>query len=387
MELPDFDSLHLQASGVCGGLSNFGDDSYREPMQLLIDGLNRDAKLNAAGLAMWSQRLVNILCNRLRLYHWLDKHPEILEEQIERPVVIVGLPRTGTTMLHRILASDSRFYAPLWYEVRNPAPYLDWQPGATDQRIVEATAEVEGMLAANPELAAIHPMDPVGADEELMILENSFYNTVPQAYCWLPEFDQWQQQADNRPGYDFLKLCLQFLQWQKKQRGEQAQRWLLKTPHHLHCMQTLFDVFPDAKIVQTHRDPVDTIPSICSFHANLYVLCSDQVNKTQLADMWAERFNKGMTHTMAVRDSRSDDFFDAWFRDTVKTPLAVIEKLYDWLDMPLTAEARAAMEEHRELNKREERPAHEYTLEEYGLSEAGLKTQFAGYRSRYIEGR
>ena len=381
----DFDDIHQQASEQCNGLTNFGDESYLEPMRVLLDSLVNEARLNEQGRAMWHSRIVAILCNRLRMWQWLNQHPEIQEEQVKSPVVIVGLPRTGTTMLHRILASDSRFYAPLWYEVRNPAPYMDWQPKETDQRIVESTAEVEAMLSANPELAAIHPMDPVGADEEILILENSFYSTVPEAYCHLPSYSKWLDSNDNAPGYKFLKLALQFLQWQKKQRGEDAERWLLKTPHHLHHMNVLLSEFPDSTIVQTHRDPIDTIPSIASFNANLYVLCSDSVNKSELAEHWSAKFCRGMTHTMAIREQHKAQFFDAWFRDTVSKPFEVIESLYNTLAMPLTADAKAAMEKYRELNKREERPAHEYTLEEYGLSEAGLKKQFADYRSRYIE--
>lgn len=387
----DFDDLHLQASAQSAGLSNFGDASYVAPMRALLHSLLTEADLNEQGLAMWHTRIVTILSNRLRLWEWLRKHPEIHNEKIERPVVIVGLPRTGTTMLHRILASDSRFHAPLWYEVRNPAPYLDWQPNGTDQRIVESTAEVDAMLTANPELAAIHPMDPVGADEEILILENSFYSTVPEAYCWLPTYAAWLEENDNAPGYVFLELCLKFLQWQKKQRGESAERWLLKTPHHLHHMAILLKQFPDATVVQTHRDPIDTIPSIASFHYNLYVLCSNTVSKAQLAAHWATKFCNGMTHTIAVRQQNESpvlpQFFDAWFQDTVGKPFEVIESLYSTLGMALTAEAKSAMEQYRELNKREERPSHEYTLEEYGLSEAGLKAQFAEYRSRYIENR
>lgn len=378
----------VAASTAATGLSDFGEPAWEEMLTVLLKSLDQEAGLNTVGRAMHFGRVVNVMNNRARMTEWLKRCPQVLEESIDKPVVIVGLPRTGTTMLHRTLAADSRFHAPLWYEVRNPAPYMDWssevQEGVKDQRIVEAEAEVAMMLEANPELAAIHPMDPVGADEEIMILEQSFYSTVPEAYCELPSFAAWLEGHDNTPGYEFLKRALQFLQWQKKQRGEQAERWLLKTPHHLHYMSTLLKVFPDATVVQTHRDPLVTIPSIASFHYNLWILGCDAVDKKRVGSEWARKFCNGMAHTMATRAEQPEKFYDVWFKDTLAKPFEVIEKLYAHIGMELTEEARAAMEEHRDANRREDRPSHEYTLEEYGFSEEGLAEQFAAYREQFI---
>ncbi|MBU0538613.1 MAG: sulfotransferase, partial [Gammaproteobacteria bacterium] len=150
----------LAAAMDATGLQDFGDASFREPLNVLVQALNEEADLNPGGRFGQYQRILNILINRLRVEAWIDKHPEILDEEINSPVVIIGLQRTGSTFFHRILAADTRFYAPLWYEVRNPAPELDWDFSGKDARITSAEAEVAGMLAANPELAAIHPMDP-----------------------------------------------------------------------------------------------------------------------------------------------------------------------------------------------------------------------------------
>lgn len=366
------------------GLSDFGNDSFREPFEVLVQGLNEEANLNAVGRYLQYQRLLNTLKNRLRLEEYLRRFPEILAEEVLAPVVIVGLPRTGTTMLHRIMASDSRFFAPLWYEVRNPAPYLDWNIDKKDQRLTEAEAEVRAILEANPEIAAIHPMDPLGADEEILLLEHSFYSTVPNAFCHLPTYGEWLTNNDNTPGYNYLKTQLKFLQWQKKRRGQQAERWLLKTPHHLHHMGTLLKTFPDASIIQTHRDPVVTIPSICSFNYNLWITQTDHADKHQLASQWSGLFARGMRHTMAVREKLNDRFVDINFKDSVANPLETASRVYEFIHMPLTREAKAAMEKYREENKREDRPIHDYSLEEYGLTEKSIEEQFKDYRREFI---
>lgn len=379
------DAVIARAQAV-DGLTDFGDDNWREPLRRLLWSLEHEAQLNEIGRAVMQQRMVDILATRLRVQAWLTRFPEIREEQVEAPLVIVGLPRTGTTMLHRTIAADPRMYAPLWYEVRFPSPALDWDFTADgDRRIVDAKAEMQAMVDANPELLAIHPMDAMGPDEDIMLLEQSFYSYNIQAFANVPSFDRWIQAQDHTPGYEYLRLLLQFLQWQKKRSGQQGQRWTLKAPHHLHFMDLVFKVFPDARVVQSHRDPVETIPSLASLIAGVWVIYSDAADPVEVGRQWADKFARGMRHTMAVRDELGEaNFLDLWFRDTVSQPLVEIQKVYEFLGMDLTDEARAEMAQWQTFNRRELRPPHEYTLDQFGFSEAGLKQQFADYRARFI---
>tara|TARA_R110000823_G_scaffold27609_8_gene80362 strand:- start:21516 stop:22697 length:1182 start_codon:yes stop_codon:yes gene_type:complete len=367
------------------GFSDFGCESFRPAFEKLLWALNTEAELNPVGRLLQHQRILNSLKNRLRMEAWIDQHPEILEEELLPPVVIVGLTRTGTTMLHRILASDSRFHAPLWYEVRNPAPYMQWQPGAADdQRIREAEAEVAALLASNPELAAIHPMDPTGADEEILLLEHSFYSYVPNSFAHVPSYGDFVASADNTPAYEYLQRQLKFLQWQKKQRGERAERWLLKAPHHLHFMSTLLKVFPGIQVIATHRDPVVSIPSTASFYYNLWLTGNEHADKHVVAQEVLDVFARGTQHTLQARADSEEQFCDIWFEDTVARPQAVIDSIYTFIDMPLTPEASAAMEQHRLDNQRADRPAHAYTLDEYGYTEDGIRSRFQAYIDRFI---
>jgi hypothetical protein len=325
----------------------------------------------------------------LRVQAYLKRYPEIFDEEIVAPLVIVGLPRTGTTMLHRTIAADQRMYAPLWYEVRFPCPALDWDfTTQGDQRIADAKAEMQAMVDANPDLLAIHPMDAMGPDEDIMLLEQSFYSFMPQSSANVPSFDAWLEAQDHTPGYQYLKILLQFLQWQKKRTGGKAERWTLKAPHHLHYMDLILKVFPDAKVVQSHRDPVETIPSLASLIAGVWVIYSDAVDLSEAGRQWARKFAHGMSHTMEVRKQYSDDrFLDLWFHDTVSQPLVEIHKVYDFLGIELTREAQVEMEQWQDFNQRELRPSHDYTLEQYGFTESGLQAQFREYRDRFIVSR
>ena len=381
----DVDAI-IDAAKSVDGLADFGDESHREPLERLLWSLENEAKLNPVGAAVMQQRMVDILATRLRVTEFLKRYPEILDEVIEAPLVIVGLPRTGTTMLHRTIAADRRMYSPLWYEVRFPAPALDWDFTIEgDQRIAAAKDEMQSMLDANPDLLAIHPMDAMGPDEDIMLLEQSFFSFMPQSSADVPSFDAWLENQDHTPGYEYLKLLLQFLQWQKKRTGVQAQRWTLKAPHHLHYMDLVFKVFPDAKVVQSHRDPVDTIPSLVSLISGVWVIYSDSADVREAGRQWARKFANGMLHTMEVREQLGDDrFLDLWFRDTVSQPLVEIEKVYDFMGMSLTPEAISEMEQWQGFNQRELRPPHEYTLEQYGFTESGLELQFLEYRAKFI---
>jgi hypothetical protein len=243
------------------GLSDFGPDPFREPMGVLLKSLREEAPLNELGRIVMRARVVESLETRLLTQEWIRRHPEILKEELGAPIVIMGLMRTGTTMLHRIVASDPRNHAANWWEVRFPAPRLDMDWSKPDPRIALAEAEVAAILEADPRQASIHPWDAQAPDEEIMLLEHSFFSHVPEAFVNIPSYRTFITQADWTPAYVYLKKQLQFLQWQKRQRGNVRERWILKTPGHLGYIDTLFKIFPGARAIFNHRDPVETVPS------------------------------------------------------------------------------------------------------------------------------
>lgn len=370
------------------GLSDFGDRDFVTPLTILCQSLDSEAPLSPEGRVAHRERVIGTLINRLNLFEWLRRHPEIADEDIGTPMVIAGLPRTGTTMLYRMLAAAEGVSSPLFYEATNLSPAFDWDfDPATDARIPAAEARVAAMMAAMPDLASIYPFAAMAPEESIFLYYESFISTHEQSSALVPSYNDWFRTADKTPAYRYLKLAVQFLQWQRRKSGTHraGNRWLLKTPDHLHGLQELLDVFPGAHIIQTHRDPIQTIPSICSFIRVLHAPSASRDDARDIGDAWSTMFATSMNKVPAIRAANPGRFLDIWYRDTVADPRKVAEAVFDFIGQPLTEAGWAEMQKWRDSNKREERPSHSYTLEEFGLTEERIRSDFATYRSDYIE--
>lgn len=374
----------LQEARAATGLDDFGPAAFREPLERLTHALNTQARLNAVGRQAQRARLIGLLVNRLRVEELYRLHPEIDAERIAVAVCIVGLPRTGTTMLHKVLASDGRFQYPRFFEVRHPvAPDL-LRPGAADDRIAQVEAELQRMVELSPELASIHPLSATGAEEEIGLIEHSFLSTSPEAFNYIPDFGRWLGAQDSRPGYSYLLRLLRVLQWQKRRAGEAPGPWLLKSPHHLHYLDVVLESFPDARIVLTHRDPLQTMPSYASMITALNHMGSDEIDPVAVGAYCLERFAASMERATTIRDHFPTRFLDVAYRDCVHQPLAVLHALYASIDVPFTATIEAAATQWLEENRREKRAAHQYAAADYGYSEETLTQRFAAYRQRFL---
>jgi hypothetical protein len=365
-------------------LEDFGEDTFLEPMRRLLTSLEAEAELHPVGRVTMHERIVGSLVGRLSAQDYFLRYPEITEEVIQRPVVIVGLARTGSTMMHRLLSADPAVYAVRYWESRAPCPYpnTDWR--REDPRIPDAYAEIEATLTAAPELATMHPWDPEGPDEEIMLLEHSFLSGIPDAFCHVPSYQRYVVEHDLRDGYRHLKRMLQFLQWQKKEAGQPAERWVLKAPFHLGRIPQLFEFFPDATVVQTHRDPLETSPSIASLYASNWRKNADGVDALEIGrqclDLWSWGVNKCLSDRAAGREDR---FIDVFYEEAKRQPMRTIETVYDRLGEEFTPSARDAMVRWGDENRRDKRPPHDYTLEEFGYTRARLCDAFAAYRARF----
>ncbi|MBV7569472.1 sulfotransferase [Pseudomonas sp. PDM27] len=388
MSADDFalDALLAEASSRAGGLDDFGPGDFRQGLRVLADALKNEACLSPAGRGLLREKLLGQLVNRLVMEDHLRCHPEILEQPIEDPLVIVGLPRTGTTLLQRTLAVDPQFSKALWWETRYPAPL----PGETleqpQKRIARARDEVAGMIEFLPQLLAIHPLDAEQPDEEFMLMEHSFLCAM-DSYVNVPSYTAWLDAQDQTQVYRYLKRTLQFLQWQQARRGiEPGRRWLLKSPQHLHTLELLFEVFPKAQVVLTHREPARTIPSLASFIHTLWLLYSDEADAEAVGEQWNRRMARALRHGMAVRERMPPErFLDVHFEDTVAEPQAVVERIYQFAGLQLTPQTRSAMAQWLQANGREKRAVHHYSPGQFGLSEEILQRDYAEYRTRHIQ--
>jgi len=381
----DADSILAEATRRTG-LDDFGDASFQEPMRRLLAAMEVEAGLHDVGRATQRERVIGLLVNRLRGEAAYARHPEIADEVLERPVVIVGLARTGTTMLHRMLAANPAFLSLRWWESRHPAPFdvEGRTPASGDPRITAAEEEVRAICEAAPEIVAAHPLDAHAPDEEIMLLEHSFFSTNAEAYVDVPSFSRWLDAQDQRPGYAYLARLLRLVQWQKRRRGEPGRRWVLKTPHHLGFMDLLFDTFPDAFVIQTHRDPVQTIPSLASLVHTIRSTGTDAVDAHALGRHWSDRMRRALDACMDFRARHPERFMDLDYRALVEDPLAAVARIHAFVDEPLPESARKSMLEWAEENARDRRPIHHYTLDRFGFSEVGLARDFQRYRTRFL---
>ena len=363
------------------GLANISNPLFVEGFNVLVNSINEEADLNEIGLQAQEHRLLGILSNLLRVESATKSHPEILLEKIKSPVVIVGLPRTGSTMTHRLLAADPRHTAMLWWEGRYPAMLTNEERGNPVERIALGKAEVDAVVAASPKALTIHPWDYKGADEEILLLEHTFFSTVPESFMRLPSYSDWIVSQDHTHAYKQLKIMLQYLQWQNP--GRESKRWVLKSPHHLGFIDKLIKVFPDSKIIQTHRDPQKTVPSFCSMCANLFEPLTNSYNKNEIGSHWANKLALVLNHCMEVSNANHENFLNLDFNKMIKDPIAEMASVYKFIDEDFTDQAENAMKAWKEENQHE-MGAHHYSLEEFGLEKTFIDTHFKKYINQYI---
>lgn len=366
-------------------LTDWGPGAFETPLTVLTDSY-ADAQLNDIGTHILRSGLVHSLRMRLRTQEWVSRHPEIGDQTIAAPVVVIGMMRSGTTLLQRLLAADDRFHCAYGWEVVEVAPKLGYEwSGQEDPRIaISETRETKSRELA-PDLFAIHPMYAREPEEEIVFLSDAFLSHVPESGAHVPGYRCWLDEQDFTPAYDHLYRMLQFLQWQKRRTGRAARRWVLKSPAHLGYLDNLRARFPDLHLVHMHRDPRDTIASGASLNATLHAMHTDTVDLARIGREWLQRMSWTNDRAMAARASWADDaqrVTDIQYDDAVADPIGQVARIYDAIDVPLTSQAEAAMRRRLVDRPREPgRPA--YALQTYGLSGAQIDERFAAYNARF----
>ncbi|MCV7345032.1 sulfotransferase family protein [Mycolicibacterium rhodesiae] len=366
------------------GLTEWGPGEFEEPLGVLLDDYP-GAGLNAIGEHILRSGIVHSLRMRLRSQAWIERHPEILDEQIDAPIVVVGMMRSGTTLLQRLLAADTRLHCARGWEVVEAAPKLDHDFDGTDPRIAISEARENKSRELAPELFAIHPMYAREAEEEIVFLADAFLSHVPESGANLPNYRSWLNTQDFAPAYRYLHRMLKFLQWQQRRRGITAGRWVLKSPAHLGYFDALRDEFPDVHVVHMHRDPRTTVASGASLNATLHAMHADEVDPRRVGAQWLERMGWTNDRAMAVRDSWSDEsarVTDIQYEDAVGDPIGEVRRVYDAVGLELTGTAAAAMSGWL-ANRPREVPRPPYDLGAYGLSDGQVDERFSLYNKRF----
>ncbi|MDG2305726.1 MAG: sulfotransferase [Candidatus Binatia bacterium] len=381
----DEDAILARARSA-DGLEDFGDEEFREPLRVLLRAY-ADAPIHDLGAKILEGSVVRSLANRLRANHWFASYPEIAEEVLEAPLVVVGMMRSGTTLIQRLLASDPRHYCTMGWESLEPAPRLGVKPTDVDPRIADADSREQMTREFAAEYFSIHPSYARQAEEEIMFLADAFLSHVPEASCDVPEYRAYIDAQDFAPAYRYLRRMLQLLQWEKKRRGEHRGRWVLKTPAHLGYLDTLIATFPDAQVIHMHRDPVDTIPSGASLNATLWRMHAADVDPAEIGRQWIARMSWTNGRAMAVRNEMSDGatrFTDVRFGAAVEDPIGQIQRIYHRTGIELHDDARDAMATWLEKYAKQTLSKHRYTAEQFGLTEDQIRAAFADYAARFL---
>jgi hypothetical protein len=364
------------------GLQNFGPETWVEPLRVLLDSIDREARLSDMGRYIQFENIVNLLNTRLLTMEAVRRHPEILDEQVTVAAAIVALHRTGSTLTHRMLTSAPSMTAMAWWECQYPVALPGEVRGHPDERRRLAQERLDMWLQAMPDLMSIHPMSLDQPDEETTVLEGSFCGLSPESFLRVPSYAEWSVKADHSHAYADLKLMLQYLQWQDPTR--RGKSWVLKTPSHLIAPGALAKAFPESLIIWTHRDPLKTTPSFCSMSYTLQTMQSNAVDPVELGAHWSKRLSRLVDRLLETRARIGEHrFLDLRYEQLVADPLAAARTVYDRIGREMTPADETAMRAWLAANGRDNRPSHQYSLEQFGLSADQLKADFANYRRRF----
>jgi len=332
------DHLVEQACELAGS-DDFGDDdTWRDGLARLCDGLVSEARLNDLGVEIAVLDVIRPLTGRLQIVKWRKENPAVAAQPVTRPIFIVGQPRTGTTILFDLLAQDPALRPPLTWEVDNPWPLPRPETYATDPRIADTQASIEMSEQIVPGLLAFHPMGALVGQECVRITAGQFCSMIFPVQYRLPSYSRWLlYEADHQPAYAYHRMFLQHLQ-----SGVPGQ-WLLKSPAHLWQLDALVAEYPDALIVQTHRDPLNVISSISALTHHLRHLASDESSITECAAQSREEIVAGLERGMKLRDSLSQRVVDVQFADFIRDPFATIRGVYAELGRELEPVAEQNM--------------------------------------------
>lgn len=372
----------LAAARQRTGLSDFGAQDFRARLRVWLQAADGDAELNGLGRATVFGNCVRVLTNRLRLEDLLKRHPEILDVEIRKPIIIAGLPRSGTTHLVNLISADTRLRSlPFWESLEPfPAPGDIPNPDGVDPRLMRCRQSYERGDRLLPLLRAMHHMTPEHVHEEIEVQELDFSTYNLEWYARVPRWRDFYLACDQRSHYAYLKKALQALQWL---RG--PDRWVLKSPQHLEQLVPLYETFPDATIVLTHRDPVSVIQSAITMLAYGARLRRTRVDTRDIATYWIDRIERLLRACVRDRDRLpASQSLDVLFHEFMADDVAMVERIYALADLPMTASARARLDGFMADNPRGKYGRVIYDLRaDFGIEPADLRKRFDFYLQRF----
>ena len=380
----DKDALMEEAAATTG-LNDFGDRWFEKPFEVLLDSVKHEAQLNAAGEFSATKMFHHVLRDRLYTQMWFGRHPEILARPLKNPVVIVGPMRSGTTRLHRLLAADQRFAHLRSFETISPVPRPEFEQvlagEAEDFRPKLAARILKVARLANPRTLSIHPTGAYEPEEELGLVAASMYGMKWEAQWNVPSYAEWCHEESAIPAYRHMANLLRLIGW--SQQESSLRPWILKTPQHMLDLPALLEVFPDARLIFTHRDPKQVVGSAASLAWNQTIIYSDHNDPAQTGRDWLGKTATMIARMRAARDAiPRERMIDVQYEDMETDWRGTMERVYRFLDLEMEP-AVAGMEDYLDRSARLKRHPHRYSLAEFGLREDQVNERFADYTETF----
>jgi hypothetical protein len=361
------------------GLSDFGGDTWREGLEVLVASALTDATFNAFGEEMFYGGLVRTLSQRLQIEAWYARHPEIDDEDVSVELLGVGFPRTGSTALSHLLGEDRSVRSLRMWEASSPCPPPGVSPADDEARIAAAEAQVAMQDAALPQFKSLLPQSATGPMEDHDLMSLEFKAQVWLAFARLPSYADWFLACDMEPVYRYERRVLKLLQWRSP-----PTRWQLKSPTHTLFLDAFANVFPEARFVMTHRDPSKVLPSVADLYCTLMQGGNTAVDKLEVGQLNMEQWGVALDRVLAFRAGGHDtEFFDIGFGPFQADPIAEVRRLYGWLGRDLPADTEQQMRAWRDDNPRDKHGTHQYTGADFGITDAALASRFGAYRERF----
>jgi hypothetical protein len=384
----DVDSILAQARAETG-LHEPGDGAWRESMAVLLASYEDEADLNPSGRERVRADLVKRLKHRLWAQDLFTSHPEILERQITAPVVVMGLGRSGTTRLHRMLASDPRLTSLQTWELQFPVPWPECFGKSPDPRFAACEAWLEQYHARFPGRGRFHPFQVTGVDEEALLLQQTFSSICPQGAAMVPAYTSWLLENDQTGQYGYMRNLMQLAAWYRGDPDDAT--WVLKAPQHMLHFPSLLAVFPDARLVWAHRDPLQVLRSVCAYVWNAVVQLSDSVQPHDVGPEWAritlESLHRAERDRPMVPDDRQ---IDVLFADVQTDWRAQFSRIYELIDLPFDEQTERAMTGWLATNRQEPGAAYNTDLEDFGIDPDQMADEIAFVRAAHgipVEGK
>ncbi len=364
------------AATTTTGLDDFGDTWWEEPFRRLCTSIDSEARLHLPGRVRTRGELQVILQNRLRMVELWKREPGVLHEPVHGPIVVTGMGRSGTTLLHELLACDPDNRPPLLWELLHSVPYDDASGDLCDDEITLMDEMV-------PAFTAMHENGGRLPTECIFIFAHQFSSDMYTGLFNVADYTVWKSTQDQAPIYDWHKRHLQTLQWVTP--GDTT-RWVVKAPSHLSALPLLFSTYPDARVVITHRDPLRVIGSLADLMATLHYMHSDHVDYDVLVEFMAMGLELQMDEVAKERDAGlipEEQIADVVYRDLVADPVGVIDGLYAGWGLPVSAAFRAALEAYLAARHTGRGGGHDYSFADTGLDLASHRALVAPYQERF----